>query len=192
MFLQEGFAYGFVGEMALAFEAASGDAGKGVEHAKVVQGIGNEGFAENFCADIGDDSANLRGSELLGGLEAADALLFAHEVEGEFLAQTTLLEETLLAEIILVSARFPTPDVFGVKTLTGSAELPDELGKGEPVVEQVVYFVAHWLGEAGDSAGAMAWGDGGDWISVGVERSHGVGGAFWRTVFAGRGIWGQL
>ena len=151
--LQKGFANEFVGEMALAFEAAGGDAGKGVEHAEVVQGIGDEGFAEDFCANICDDSANLRGSELLGGLEAADALLFADEIKGELLAETTLLKETLLAEIILVSARFPTPDVVGVKGFAGSTELPDELGIGEAIVEQLVYLIAHWFGEAGDGAG---------------------------------------
>ena len=132
---QEGFANDFIGEMALAFETASGDARKGVEHAEVVEGIGNEGFAEDFCADIGDDSADLGGCKLLGGLEAAEALLFADEIEGEFLAETALLEEALLADIILVSARFPTPDVLGVETFSGNAELSDELGKGEAVVE---------------------------------------------------------
>ena len=159
---QEGFANCLVGQMALAFEAASRDARKGVEHAEIVQRVRNEGFAEDFCANVGDDPADLSGSELLGGLEAADALLFADEIKGEFLAQTALLEETLLAEIILVSARFPTPDVVGVKGFAGSTELPDELGIGEAVIEHLVYLIAHRFGEAGNRASAAVYycGDG--------------------------------
>ena len=66
----------------------------------------------------------LGGGELLRRLKATDALFFADEILCEFLAETTFLEQTLLADIILVSARFPTPDVLGVEALAGDAEIP--------------------------------------------------------------------
>ena len=55
LFLQDDFANGFVGQMALAFEAASGDPGKGVEHAKV--GVREE--SEILVQRIGDEVVNL-------------------------------------------------------------------------------------------------------------------------------------
>ena len=63
------------GEVTVAFEPAGGEASKGIQHAEVVEGIRDEGVAQDVRAENGDRFANLGGGNLLSGLKAVDGTL---------------------------------------------------------------------------------------------------------------------
>ena len=142
-----------VGEVALAFEAAGGEAGQGVEHAQKVEWVGFDCFAQRIGADVGDGVANEAGGDFVCGLEDVDALLLAGEIEGEFVAGAGLLEEAELAQVFLIAtAAFPAADgIFG-EVLAEFAKVLANSGVGDAVVEHFIYLVAQGLGQMGDGA----------------------------------------
>lgn len=149
---EPGIALGILGQIALALEAAVGEAGEGVEHAEVVKRIGGEGFAQGIGAGIGDDFADLCGGKLLGGLEAVDWVRAGQEIKGMFLPKAALIAEALLAQVVLVAACVPASDMVLVEVFAVFAEVLDDLVVGEAVIEHFVDLAAEVFGEAGDSA----------------------------------------
>ncbi len=136
-------------EEAFALETAGGEAGEGVKHAEIVEGVGGKGVAEGVRT-AGQGFGDLRGSDLLNGLEAVDVAGLAEEVEGAVGAGTAFVEEAQLAEVVLVAASLPAADVFGPEAFTVVTKLLDDLAAGEAVVEQLVNAVADGFGAAGD------------------------------------------
>jgi hypothetical protein len=57
--------------------------------------------------------------------------------------------------VVLVAAFFPGTDVGGGEAFTVGAELADDLGVREAVVEHLVDVVAEVFGETGDVAAAL-------------------------------------
>src|SRR5437773_11887919 len=141
--------------MALAFKAAGSEPGKGVKRTKVVERVGDEGLAQDITTDFGDSCADLSSGDLLRGLETADRTGAVDEFEGTVAAEAALFDEALLAQIVLITAGFPPSDVLLVQVLAELAELLDDLGIAEPVIEHVVYALAHFFGQTGDCAGAL-------------------------------------
>jgi hypothetical protein len=68
-------AFGFFDEVTFTLKAAGGEAGEGVEHAKIVERVGFEGVAEDLRTEKGDGLTDLGGGELLGGLETCEVVV---------------------------------------------------------------------------------------------------------------------
>ncbi len=150
-----GGALGLVIEVAFAPEAAGGEAGKGIEHAEIVEGIGGESLAEGVGAG-GQDFGDLGGGDLLDGLEAVDVASLAEEFEGAIGAGAAFLDQAEFAQVVLVATGFPAADVVGCEAFGIVAELLDDFGVGETVVEHLVDAFAEGFGKAGDVAVAGA------------------------------------
>jgi len=146
---------GFLSEIAFALEAAGGEAGKRVEHAEVIEGVGSERFAESLRAEIGDSGADLSGSELLSCLETGKAAGVAQQTKRDFLAAAAFLKDVLLAEIILIAPFVPGHDGAGADTFGIGTELFQDAGVGHTIVEHLVDAVADGFGAAGDVADAF-------------------------------------
>jgi len=151
-----GDALSLVGKVALAFEAAGSEAGKGVECAQEVERVELDGLAEGVSADFSDGIADLGGGNFMGGLEDIDALLLAGEVEGEFVAEAGVVQEAQFTEIILIAGLFPAAD--GVLADIGSVlgEVPADSGVGNAIVEHLIDLVASGFWETGDIAAEVA------------------------------------
>ena len=86
-----------------------------------------------------------------------------------------LIEEALLAKVVLVTARFPSPDVFLVEIFAVPAELLDNPAVRDVIIEHLIELVADFLWEPGDRAVAGAARDGsgsrvgGFWIRDGIS-----------------------
>jgi hypothetical protein len=135
------------------------EAGKRVEEANVVEGVGFEfallEHAKYFCESDLDK----------GFLEFGAIGEFGHF--GAVLADDAeLVAPFLVAEVILITAFAPLGEVAGFEVFGVVAEVFDDLWVGAAVVEPLVDFVADGFGKAGDFAVAFVAGgdaeDGGD------------------------------
>ncbi len=156
---EAGEVLGVVIEVAFAFEAASGEAGKGIEHAQQVERVGLERLADGGGTNFGDGLANQRGGDFVGGLERVDAGGLVDDVQGEFVADAVFIEEAEFLEEIVVAAGAPGSEAVLGKAVAVFAEAVDNLLVGEVIEHHPVDAVADFLGEAGDFAVAGAKGD---------------------------------
>jgi hypothetical protein len=145
-------------EVAVAFESPVGEAGEGIEHAKIIERIGDEGVAEDFGSENGDGFADLGGSDLLSGLEAVDGISLGREVEGETLAKAALRHDPKFTEIILVATFLPATNGVVRDSLAVLTKVFDNVIVGQTIIEHFVDALADFLGQAGDIAFATASG----------------------------------
>ena len=100
-------ALGGVGEVTFAFEAAGGEARKGVEHTQEIKRVNFDGLAEGIGADFSDGFTDESGGDFVGGLENVDSLLLFGEAEGQLETLAGFFEQADLIEMILVTAASP-------------------------------------------------------------------------------------
>jgi hypothetical protein len=153
LFFEVGLAVSFIGEVALALEAAGGKAGEAVEHTDEVEGVGLASGADGVGADIGNGLADHAGSDFARGLETGDAFEIACEIQGEFLAGAAALDAALFHEPVLVAACFPVGNILNIEGFAPVTELLDDFFVGKAVFEHFVELVTDGFGEAGDFAG---------------------------------------
>ena len=153
-----GLAFGFIDQVPLAPEAAVGEPGKGIEHAEIVEGVGDESLAEDVTTKIGDRLADLGGCELLSGLESTDVIGVAEKIKGAILAGAALVDQPLLAKIVLVTASFPPANAVFGKIFAVLPELANDFLVGKAVIEHFIDALADFLGQAGDFAVAVPGG----------------------------------
>lgn len=151
-----GFAEGLFGEVAFAFETAVGETAEGVEHAKVVERVGDESLAQNVGSDVEHGLANLAGGDLLGGLQSVDLPGFCKQSGSAGAPGDALGNEALLAEMVLVSALFPAVEHIDVEIFTVIAQGGNDVFVNDAVVHHLVDAPADFFGEPGDIASATA------------------------------------
>jgi len=144
----------------LAFESAGGNAGKGIEHAQEVEGIGLDGLAQSVGADFSDGLANEGGGDFVSALKNIDTLVLAGEVERELMTKSVFIEQAEFFEKILVTAGFPSAEAIFSEVPSVGTELSNDFAIGNGVEHQRVNAVADGLGQARDFAVARAGGDG--------------------------------
>jgi hypothetical protein len=147
-----GGAFDLVGEVALAFEAAGGEAGEGVEHAQEINRVEFDGIAEGIGAEFSDGLADETGGGFVSGLERIDRLVFTGEIEDEFVTEAGLGNQALLTEVVVIAA--VSPGIDGIE-----GEISAELGEGgadfltgAAVIEHFVDALTEFFGKASDFA----------------------------------------
>jgi hypothetical protein len=110
------------------------------------------GFAEGIGAEFSDNFADETGGDFVGGLERIDRLVFAGEIEDEFVAEAGLGEEALLAEVVVIAALSPGIDGIEGEIFAELAEGGTDLVAGGTVIEHLVNPLAEFFGQASDFA----------------------------------------
>ena len=141
-----GFAFGFYGQVVFALEAARGNAGKRVEHAQAVEGIGGDGFAKGVGTEFDECLADEGGGDFVGGLKTFYAGVLTGQIDSQFLPETAIFETLLFIEPVLVSARFPGGETLVGEAFGGFAEFFDDLEVGNAVRDHQVKLIASGFG----------------------------------------------